>query len=238
MEKKNILLIIISALILITICIKYNINSNIHTEKKDNDIIKFKQEYESLNNTENADKKTYLTLNIDSSNNILYKSDEEIINILEEGTGLIYFGFNTCPWCRNIIEPLFNSTKKSKLENLYYVDIKEIRSVYKVQDKELKKEVRGSKSYYKILELLDNYLEPYIITEDNEDYNTKENRLYAPTVVAVKNGEIVGFHSGTVDSQNDPYKPLNTKQKKELEKIYDNMINKIKSSTCKDKTGC
>lgn len=226
MEKKNVI-IILSALLIIIIGMKFYLSYDFTNIPEDNDIIKFKQEYESLNNTKSEDNKDYLTLNIKEDNKILYKTGDEIIDILENKTGVIYFGFNTCPWCRNIITPLLNSAKNNNIKNLYYVDIKDIRSSYKVEDNKLTKEVLGTKSYYKILELLDKYLEPLILTENDEQYDTKEKRLYAPTVVVVKEGEILDLHSGSIDNQEDPYKSLNEIEQKELESIYNKMFMKL-----------
>ena len=50
--------------------------------------------------------------------------------------------------------------------------------------------------------------------------DTGEKRLYAPTVVFIKNGEINEVIEGSVDSQKDPYILLDETQKDELKNKY------------------
>ena len=99
------------------------------------DAKKFKQEYESLNgNTAYADIK-YLNLSISEYSTVTYKTDTEIVDILKKGTGVIYFGFNSCPWCRSMVETLLKVVEDNEIENFYYTDIKAIRSKYEVKKK-------------------------------------------------------------------------------------------------------
>ena len=88
-----------------------------------------------------------------------------------------------------------------------------------------------------MLNLLDDYLDDYILKgEEDVSVKTDEKRLYAPTVIAVSNGEIVGFHTKTVDSQTNPNEPLTEEQEKELEKIYTDLIVKTTENICNE--GC
>lgn len=199
----------------------------------------FKQEYESLNGTKTSSDKDYLNVTIDESIVIQPKSDEEIVDILNNGTGVVYFGFDTCSWCRSMIETLLESVKTSKVVNFYYVDVKDIRSSFEVKKKKLVNTKEGTESYYKILEKLDDYLTDYKIEDNKKEYNTKEKRLYAPTVVTFKDGKIVGFHQNTVDSQEDPYLGLSEQEKSDLKSIYDEMLSKLESTNCdNNKAGC
>ena len=72
--------------------------------------------------------------------------------------------------------------------------------------------------------------------EGLEDESIK--RLYFPTVVFVKQGKIEKVHIGTLDSQKDPYKGLNEKQKKQLKNIFIKNIKKIENITCDKKNSC
>ena len=58
-----------------------------------NDSLKFKEEYESLNGKDNGNGKNYLSIDIKSYNPISYSSYDEIFDILDKGTGVIYLGF-------------------------------------------------------------------------------------------------------------------------------------------------
>lgn len=243
-EKKRIIAIVLAFLLVVAIGLRFykdykNKEVPVTSEKGSTvDSLKFKKEYEEINGTKSSSDKEYLTLNINEISTITYKTDKEIVDVMENGTGIIYFGFNTCPWCRSIVEVLMDVVSKNNIDDFYYVDIKDIRSSYEVKDKKLVKTKEGSSSYYRILAKLDDNLKDYKITSNKKSYDTKEKRLYAPTVVAIKNGEVVGFHDGTVDSQKDPYLGLNDEEKKELTDIYSKLVKELIDDTCKDKAGC
>ena len=74
-----------------------------------NDSLKFKEEYENLNGKDNGNGKNYLSIDIKSYNPISYSNYEEIFDILDKGTGVIYLGFPECPWCRNLVPVLVDS---------------------------------------------------------------------------------------------------------------------------------
>ncbi len=246
MDKKRIIGIIIGVVLIALIGFKFYQSYQDNKEKEKTteerkataDSKEFKKQYESLNGEQNSSGKDYLKVSIAENNPIDIKTDEEILEVLEKGTGVIYFGFNSCPWCRSLVETLLKSIDDNKIENVYYVDIKDNRSTFEVVNKKLKNTKEGTEAYYGILEYLDEYLTEYKITEGKKEYDTKEKRLYAPTVVAVKEGEIVGFHEGTVESQEDPYLGLNADEKKELEKIFNEMFKSLRDNSCADEVGC
>lgn len=233
--------IVLAVILIGALGVKYYIDykNSDDREVTSKDSLKFKEEYESLNGKTNENNNLkYLTVNISENNSVVYKTDKEILDVMENGTGVIYFGFNTCPWCRSLVETMLSSANFNSVANIYYVNVKDIRSSYEVQDKKLVKTKEGTDSYYEILNKLDKYLTKYTITSNKKEYDTKEKRLYAPTVVVVKDGEIVGFHEGTVDSQTNPYDGLNDEEKKELTNIFNEMFAKVNRSLCKDETGC
>ena len=240
LDKKRIIGIILGALLVLAMGVKFYLDYKEINETEEKiataDAKKFKKEYEDLNGTTAYGEIKYKDLKISEYIPVLYKTDEEIVNILNNGTGVIYFGFNSCPWCRSMIETLIKVIDDYEVENFYYTDIKQIRSTFKVENKKLV-ETKGTKSYYDILEKLDEYLTDYVITNNNKDYDTNEKRLYAPTVVVVKEGEILGVHEVTVDSQTNPFDGLNDTQKEELYGIYEEMIKNLDENTC-SKAGC
>ena len=159
---------------------------------------KFKSEYEALNN-ENV------KIEISENNPIKYLSIEEVFNFFENKTGVIYFGFPGCPWCRNMIPVLFNSAKNNNVDTVYYFNPREIRS-------------SDNEDYNKLVNILNEYL------TENEN---GEKTLYVPDVYFVKDGKIVGHHLGTVNSQSDPTIELTSEQKQELNDIFDELFSKI-----------
>lgn len=221
MKKKTIIIITVVLVILIVITGLYFLLN------KETDNIKFKQEYESLNS-----KKGYLDIEIPKDNNIKYVSFDELMDVLEDGTGIIYFGFPECPWCRNALPVLLESAKENEIQNVYYFNAKSIRDDKELKDGKIVTNKEGTKEYYELVDRLKDNLGVY---EGLEDDSIK--RLYFPTVVFVMGGKVVGTHIGTVDSQKDPSKHLTKKQKQELLNIYNENINKI-YGTCDTEKSC
>lgn len=215
---KKTFMIILS--VLLVVLILFSLYYFVFKEKPDN--LKFKEEYESLNDEVSNSGKKNIDVKIDKDNLMKYSSFKEIMDVLDEGTGIIYFGFPECPWCRNAVPVLIDAAKKNEIGQIYYFDASKIRDVKELKDGKVVTTKEGTKEYYQLVDKLKDVLGPY---EGLEDESIK--RLYFPTMVFVMGGKVVGTHIGTVDSQKDPYKGLTKKEKEELLKIYENNIEKI-----------
>ena len=217
-------------------------NNNVTADEK-----RFKEDYEKLNNTSRKSGLKLRSMDVMKDNNIHYISIDEAAKKLDTGSGIIYFGFAGCPWCRNAVPALLQAMSSTDLEEIYYVDIRpvaddestDIRTIWTLnaRNKAVKDEKHNvSDSYYKVLTALAGHLKDYELKTDNgKIINTGEKRLYAPTVVAVSNGTVVGFHEGTLDGHNivDGNLPdLTKEQEEELTKIYTDMIGKYLNSSC------
>lgn len=217
--KDKIKIITIGILLIITLII-----TNIKTNQKDN--IKFKNEYELLNNKEN-----YLTVSIDKNNVIKYATFDEIIKLLTTETGVIYFGFPECPWCRNMVTPLLQAAKEIELKEIYYFNALSIRDKKHLdENNNIITDDEGTEEYKKLIELMYNYLGEYKGLND-----TTIKRLYFPTVVFTQNGKIKEIHIGTLEEQLDPYTPLTETQQQKLKNIYIKYMLEIKETTCNEK---
>ena len=224
MEKNN-KLILISIIILTTFVLifcgyllfKRNVNLD--------DAEKFRNEYMEFNDKVTNTGEKYPLVNIPNDNTVVYAKEEDIIEILKSKSGVIYFGFNSCPWCRTLVNPLIEVATKLQ-EKIYYLDIKDIRSSFEIVDGELKNTKKGTNGYYEILDLLSEYLDEYYLTDnDYNDYDTNEKRIYAPTLVALKNGKVTSIHVGTIDSQESGYDELTKDENEELKKVITDLIN-------------
>ena len=124
---------------------------------------------------------------------------EECADILDSGTGIIYIGSAACAWCQRAVPELNSAALK---EDVYILYADSSQSFLKSQ-------------YDRICEKLKEYLE--------------NGELKAPTVVAVENGVIKGYHKGTVESFHliDDSNWLNDEQKEALQNIYRTMIKSI-----------
>jgi len=207
-------------------------------KSEETDAIKFKREYETFNGkTYDNTEIEYFDVNLKSNNLFTYVTEKEAVKFLKEGTGVIYFGFPQCPWCRSLVPYLEEVGKHVGVKDIKYLNILDIRDTYTIEDKKAVVDKKGSKSYYELLELLDKYLEDYKITDESgKEYKTGVKRLYAPTTIVVKEGKIVGFNEGTVDSQ-EKFVALTDDEIKELKTILTDMFTKVSSTVCTD-TGC
>lgn len=189
---------------------------NVATPKKTLDSERFKSEYESLNDKTNSSGKKYRSLNIDTNNPIIYASAKDILKKIEnKETFVVYFGFADCPWCRSVIETLLKVASDKGLDEIYYVDVKNIRDTIKInEDGSFTKTVKGTIDYDKLLEKLSSVLDDYTLVDSNGDeVSTGEKRIYAPNIVAIRNGEAIEMKLGISDLETDAYMELTDEMK-------------------------
>lgn len=181
----------------------------------------FKQEYESLNGEKTSGGQTYLELNIDDEI-IQYADYQKVFSLLDHGTGVIYFGFPECPWCRTLVPVLLDAADEVGLDTIYYLNNREDRDTKELgEDGKIVTTKEGTSNYYKLLDFLSPYLGEY------EGLNDKDvKRLYFPTVIFVKEGEVVATHIGTLDTQTSGYQLLSDQQHDELKEVLINKMNK------------
>lgn len=191
--KKYLMIVGIILLVILTIALIVTFNDN----------LRFKLDYESLNSIP-YDNGKKIEVKISWNNPVDYIYQEEVIEVLENGTGIVYFGYNSCPWCRNIVEILLETAKEEKFDKVYYVNT---HGALDGIEEEL-------------IEILHDYL--------RENPETGEKVLAVPDVYFIKDGKIIGHHISTVESYKNPYKGMNEEQKKELKKIYQELLEEIK----------
>ncbi len=151
--KNNIKYIIIGVIILLLLALLYFFGIN----KKETDSKKFSKEYDIEENV------------------FVYRSKEEIIKILENGTGIVYLGFPECPWCKAYVKILNEVAKEEGVEKIYYYNILEDRK-------------NNTSTYQKIVSILN----------ENLLYDEEGNKkIYVPDVTFVLNGKIIGHDNET-----------------------------------------
>ncbi|MBR1748350.1 MAG: hypothetical protein IJ743_00990 [Bacilli bacterium] len=193
------------------------------------DAQKFKSDYESINGKENSSGKVHRTINIDENNPYVYATAEEIVKKMEnKETFYVYFGDKLCPWCRSVIEKSIQVAKENNIKTIYYVPIWDdegneiLRDRLKVNEQgklEIVKE--GTESYKKLLELLDNVLSEYNLTDkDGKKVETKEKRIYAPNFIYVESGEAKKLIAGISEKQSDSREELTEEILKDEEEAF------------------
>lgn len=157
-DKQNLLiiaLILIIVLLVILLVTTYNKKKG----QEETDAIKFAEEY-----TEVGEDNLYV-----------YRTYDELVKILENGTGVVLLGFPECPWCRRYAVYLNEVAKELDYEKIYYYNILEDRK-------------NNTEEYQKIVSIISEYL------QFDEEGN---KRIYVPSVIALNKGEIVGFDDET-----------------------------------------
>jgi len=128
-------------------------------KKEPTDSEKFKEEYSQVG----------------EYNVFVYRTSDEIIKILEHGTGVVYLGFPECPWCQAYVPYLNEVADIEGLEKIYYYNIYNDRK-------------DNTEFYQKVVNLTKDYLK----------YDEEGNkRIFVPAIIAVKEGEIIGFDDET-----------------------------------------
>ena len=150
MNKKY--LLIVSVIILVLLGALFFIDGN--KEKKLSDGERFAQEYEG----------------IEEDNVFVYRNIDEIINIMERGTGVVYLGFPECPWCHAYVKYLNEVAKEVGIEKIYYYNVLEDRT-------------NNTENYQKLTKILKGHL------QYDEEGNEK---IYVPNVSFHIEGKIIG----------------------------------------------
>ena len=190
MKKKLLLIIPIIFAFLLVGCTK---------DKKETDAQKFAKEY------------TQLT----EDNYFVYRDNEEIIKILEHGTGVIYFGFPECPWCQAYVPMLNEVADIEGLEKIYYYNIYEDRK-------------NNTEFYQQVVGIINDYLQ----------YDDEGNkRIYVPAIVVVADGEVVGFDDETSYDTKGFDKPEDYWTEQEISDLkikLTDLINLVLDNKCTD----
>lgn len=197
MNKKKIL-IIIGAIILLGVILYLAVSTNNKKEQNiTNDNERFANEYKTVT----------------KDNVFVYRDINEIINILEKGTGVVYLGFPECPWCKAYATYLNEVAKEQDVEKVYYYNILEDRK-------------NNTKEYQKIIELLGDY-----VANDEEG----NKRIYVPMVIGVNKGQIVGFDDETAWDTKGYETPEDYWSQEDLQGLKDKlakMFQDTKSNIC------
>ena len=209
------LILILFALLLLTGCVGQT------------DAQKFKKEYESLNGQANDAGVLHKDITIPEDNPMVYATFEEVVDMLENGTGIVYFGYSECPWCRAALPVLLEAAEEELMTKILYYNNKEERDTRELLETGGNKiTVEGTSDYYYLLNVLGEHASVY---EGMNDESIK--RLYYPTVVFVHEGKILGTQVSLASEEGvDPRKELTTEQWNDLKKIYKDYMKDVKGS--------
>ena len=195
--KKKVIIIVITTILLIALAVSLFLILN--KEEDISDAAKFAEEY----------------TNVEEDNVFLYRNADEIIRILENGTGVVYLGFPECKWCQKYVTYLNEAAKENDITRIYYFDILDDRS-------------ENTSEYQQIVSLLEEYLE----------YDEEGNkRVFVPAVIVVDKGEIVGFDDETsLDTHDldDPEEYWTEEEVNDLMSRLATMFDYVNDGTCNE----
>lgn len=209
--------------------------------KYSKDEIKFKEEYEKLNNEKNTDGEVLSPISILEDNNITYTNLDKVVDLIKNNNGVLYIGNANNQKSRMIVPLLLKAMSNTSLEKIYYLDIVEnnedIRDSFEIVKKKAKKTKEASDKYYELLKLLDSKLSTYyLFNNKGEKINTGEKRINIPTVISFNAGNILGYVEGTVDNHEldseGILRSLTNKEEKELIEKYTNLITEYLDDDC------
>lgn len=197
-DKKIIIIMGTIIVILIGIIIFLLVNNNIEKEEPvKTDATKFANEY---------------TL-VDKDNRFVYAKIDEIINILEKGTGIVYLGFPECKWCQQYVVYLNEVAEDRNVSKIYYYNIRQDRK-------------NNTKDYQTIVNLLKKYL------QEDEEGNP---RIYVPAAIFMSEGRILGFDDETSYDTNGYDDPKEYWTEEEVSDLKDRLNSYLdKSNMCFD----
>lgn len=188
----------------------------------------FKEEYERLNGKKDKDGNSYLNVSIDLDNVIQYANYNKIFSLLERGTGVIYFGAPDFPWCRAFVPVLLDAADEVGIDTIYYLNLSSDRDQKELNDDfEIITTKEGSKDYQSLLEKLHSVLDDY---EGLEDESIQ--RIYFPTVIFVKDGEITSTYLGSSTFEEGGFQKLDEEETEVLRAELMRKMNQV--ITCDD----
>ena len=195
---------------------------------------RFATEYMEFNGELRSNGEPHYVLDIPEDVHVFYLEADEVITKLESGTGMINLGFPMCPWCREIVPYLIDLTRQNNTP-LYYMNIQPIRDVQELDESgEVITVTEGTPEYYKMVELLYDWLWEY---KGLEDPNIK--RIYVPTTIFVKEGEIQYVHIATLrENYDDGYIPLDDLQSEQVTNYLSNAVMQISNNRNGVDDGC
>ena len=175
----------------------------------------FSKENTVLEKKTDAEKFALEYTKLTNDNVFVYRNIDEIIRIFEHGTGIVYLGFPECPWCQEYVYYLNETAKEYGVEKIYYFNI--------LGDRD-----NNTDNYLKLVDILDEYLQ----------YDEEGNkRIYVPAVIAIKDGEILGFDDETSWDTKGYETPEEYWQNEDLEGLKNKFIKMfadINQNACSD----
>lgn len=135
--------------------------------------------------------------------------EDAATRITNGGSLTIYYGFETCPWCQELLPLLSEYATKTEV---FYVNMKP-------DSEDVRKEEHP---------LYQEYLKNYQLIYPNAD----EEKIYAPTIAKFAGGELEMLHVGTVEGHDAHERKMTDEEKEilknDLHEFFKDVIGEVK----------
>ena len=148
---------------------------------------------------------------INTKNPFTYATIGQVLDLLENKSGIIFFGDSDCEWCVISASILSDVGMDQKLDTIYYYNPTKIKA-------------QNTKKYRELVSILQKHLD----LEAEEEFT-----LSLPEVYFVKNGKIVAHKDGTSITEIDSDRKT-SKSKEKLKQEYLSLIKDYKKKECAD----
>ena len=151
---KKLVAMVLTFLLILTGC------STVRVTKIDDDIktdnLKFRKEYTAV-----------------GDNNLYeYTTYDNVVDLINDGTGIVYFGYPECNLCKDVVPILNNVAEEKEVKVIMYYNFKDIRD-------------NNTDEYKRLLSILSEYT--------NEDFK----EIKAPTIMFIGKDGIKGMYVGS-----------------------------------------
>ncbi len=200
-------LLIIAILITIIGC-NYN-KPKIEKEEEVLDGISFKTEFENVPNER-------YHLVIEKENPFKYLTVDNMDEVFKT-TNIIILGYPTSDVTRAVVEQLIKISKELNLENIYYYNILDNRTIYTInetQDEqnnekiEIVKEKEKTTSFEKLSTYISSYFKSQQILYKDKIYTPEEKTVIVPVVILIKDGKIIKYYDKFDQKEQDDFTSL------------------------------
>jgi hypothetical protein len=143
----------------------------------------------------------------------------------------------------SVFLPIFiDVLKDNNINKVYYLDILEIRDLYKYSGSIVPVLVHeGTNAYYEIVKFLNDYLDRYYVNDpDGNRYDTAVKRINTPTIVTIKSGKVLDYHYGVGINHDEEHATLSEEEQISLKNILEKIIKNYIEATeiCSSDIAC
>ena len=144
------------------------------------DALRFKEEHEAFNDIlDDEGNLRHVNMYIPEDNRVIYIEFDDLMDMIDSGTGMFFFSRPVCPWCRILLPTLLQVAEDMDIY-IHYYDIDYDRSAH-------------NERYVRILEALHDYLpvDDRNQTPGDPDFDENMKRVTVPHLFFMVEGRVV-----------------------------------------------